>query len=880
MIELARRTVRALPEWARTLKSDSPQISDRTGSPMEPLSVDGKFFARGPERVRLFGVTYGPFRPVIPDEPFPPAAMVRDDFDKILALGANAIRTYHVPPEWLLELASERLGMLVDVPWSKHLCFLDSAVHRREARQAVARAARRGNRFDCVLAYSIGNEIPPDVVRWHGARRVERFLAELMDVSKQLHPSALVTYANYPPTEYLDLSFLDFLTFNVYLHDREVFRRYLFRLQNLVGEKPLVLGEIGMDTIRCGEVAQAEFLSGHLSATQLLGLAGGFVFSWTDEWHTGGHDVQDWAFGLTTADRLPKASYFALQETMERPPVELLPRRPRVSVVVCSYNGAATLAECLRSLGKLNYPDYEVILVNDGSTDNTREIADRFPSVRSIHQPNLGLSTARNVGLQAATGEIIAYTDSDCYADPDWLTLLVSQLLEGDSAAVGGPNFTPQDGWLAACVAASPGQPTHVLESDQVAEHIPGCNMAFWREALEAINGFDAQFRKAGDDVDVCWRLQQAGRWISFAPGAFVWHHRRQDPRSYLRQQAGYGEAEALLRFKHPDKFNGRGHGKWAGVLYGASLRGLVLDQAIVYRGTFGCGLFQCIYQPAPAYWAMAPGTLEWQSLTAALLPLGLFWWPVWLLSAVMFALSLLVAAVQAVQARLESKHDGWRARLLVAGLCYLQPLVRSFARYKTRYLGHYAKNVRPLGPLACRRRFQRLQETAFWTPAGRPSRTGLLHQLIDRLASRRCGTTVDTGWSDADLEVFRGPWTAVRIRTVQEEHGSGNGVVRVGYRLHVTMLSKAALSFSLATATFIACFSLTAAAVWSACVAIFVLVGWYRWAGLASRLRGIVDDLANQLGWLRQPASETVRLTASADQPPPKSRTNIAACR
>jgi hypothetical protein len=346
-----------------------------------------------------------------------------------------------------------------------------------------------------------------------------------------------------------------------------------------------------------------------------------------------------------------------------------------------------------------------------------------------------------------------------------------------------------------------------------------------------------------------------------------------------LRQQAGYGEAEALLRFKHPDKFNGRGHGKWAGVLYGASLRGLVLDQAIVYRGTFGCGLFQCIYQPAPAYWAMAPGTLEWQALAAALLPLGLFWWPVWLLCAAMFALSLLVASVQAVQARLEPKHDGWRARLLVASLCYLQPLVRSFARYKTRYLGHCAKSAQPLGPLVRRRHFPHLQETAFWTPAGRPSRTGLLHQLIDRLASRRCGTTVDTGWSDADLEVFRGPWTSVRIRTVQEEHGSGNGVVRVGYRLHVTMLTKAALWFGLATTAFIACFSLAAAAVWAACVAILVLVGWYRWAGLASRLRALVDDLADQLGWLRQPASERASSTARTEQPTAMSRTNIAAC-
>src|SRR5207247_3240379 len=205
---------------------------------------------------------------------------------------------------------------------------------------------------------------------------------------------------------------------------------------------------------------------------------------------------------------------------------------------------------------------------------------------RSIRHTNRGLSAARNAGLFAATGSIVAYTDSDCFADADWLTMLVRQLHETGAAAAGGPNLTPDDGWLASCVAASPGQPTHVLENDQVAEHIPGCNMAFCREALLAINGFDPMYRKAGDDVDVCWRLQQAGYWITFAPGAFVWHHRRQNPRAYFRQQAGYGEAEALLRFMPPDKFNGRGDGKWRGVLYGATLRGLSLWESSIYSGT------------------------------------------------------------------------------------------------------------------------------------------------------------------------------------------------------------------------------------------------------------------------------------------------------
>src|SRR5262249_44630111 len=153
-----------------------------------------------------------------------------------------------------------------------------------------------------------------------------------------------------------------------------------------------------------------------------------FVFAWTDEWHTGGYPVEDWAFGITHADRFPKASYHALGEVLERSPAGLLPEIPRVSVVVCTYNGGATLEQCLRSLLALDYPDYEVIVVDDGSTDDTRAILARFPAARAIHQPNQGLSAARNVGCQAASGAIVAYTDSDCYADPDWLTHLVFQL--------------------------------------------------------------------------------------------------------------------------------------------------------------------------------------------------------------------------------------------------------------------------------------------------------------------------------------------------------------------------------------------------------------------------------------------------------------------
>ena len=100
---------------------------------------------------------------------------------------------------------------------------------------------------------------------------------------------------------------------------------------------------------------------------------------------------------------------------------------PSVSVVVCAYNAADTLPDCLSSLQRLTYPDFEVIVVNDGSRDTTSDIAHSYPHVRVIDIPNGGLSAARNVGLAEGRGEIIAYTDADTRVDPEWLSHLVNR---------------------------------------------------------------------------------------------------------------------------------------------------------------------------------------------------------------------------------------------------------------------------------------------------------------------------------------------------------------------------------------------------------------------------------------------------------------------
>src|SRR5215208_4781249 len=147
------------------------------------------------------------------------------------------------------------------------------------------------------------------------------------------------------------------------------------------------------------------------------------------------------------------------------------------------------MEECLHSLMELDYPKYEVLGIDDGSTDATAQIACRFP-VRLLYRDRVGLSEARNMGLEQAQGEFVAYIDADAQADPDWLTYLALALEVPGTAGAGGPNpVPPNDPPVAQCVARAPGGPIHVLLDDERAEHVPGCNMAFWRECLLEMGG-------------------------------------------------------------------------------------------------------------------------------------------------------------------------------------------------------------------------------------------------------------------------------------------------------------------------------------------------------------------------------------------------------
>ena len=485
--------------------------------------VGGKFLFVGGEKTYIRGVSYGAFRPDSQGNEYHDIATIERDFAQMAANGINAVRIPHTtPPRSLLDAAQRHgLWVMVGLSAEQYLGFVIDKRRDVDIERVVRERVRRCAGHPALLCYALGNEIPAPVARWYGHRRVERYLARLHRAVKDEDPNGLVTYVNYPSTEYLELPFLDLLCYNVYLERQAALEAYLARLHNVAGDRPLILSEIGLDSLRNGEGVQAQSLDWQIRTAFAGGCTGVFVFAWTDEWHRAGAEVDDWAFGITDRERRPKPALAAAREAFAQVPV-LASSWPRISVVVCSHNGSRTIRDCLEGVRRLEYANFEVIVVDDGSTDATADIAREY-DVRLIRTESQGLSAARNTGMRAATGEFVAYLDDDAYPDPHWLQYLASAFARDGHVGVGGPNVPPPgDGPIAECVANAPGGPVHVLLSDREAEHIPGCNMAFRKTCLEAIGGFDPQFRTAGDDVDVCWRLQERGWTLGFHPAAMV----------------------------------------------------------------------------------------------------------------------------------------------------------------------------------------------------------------------------------------------------------------------------------------------------------------------------------------------------------------------
>jgi glycosyltransferase involved in cell wall biosynthesis len=748
--------------------------------------VDGKHLMLDAQPFRVRGVTFGSFVPRLDGELFPERSQVKADFAMIADAGMNCVRTYSVPPIDVIEAAEEHdLRLLVGMDYHDWRMEPEPsraarARIRDDARRTLDLALERCSGRTSILAVAVGNEVPADVVRVHGIAAVQDAFSELVGAIHDSDDHLLATYVNFPTTEFLQVDQQDLVCFNVFLEDPATLLRYLRHLQVVAGPRPLLVSELGLAAEIHGEEAQSASLRKQLAVVDDAGCAGATVFSWTDEWGVAGQAVEGWGFGVTDKERHPKLALSALTEWAHTPLVGRRDYWPQVSVVVCAYNEERTIEECLSSLERCTYPDLEVLVCDDGSTDRTLEIARGFP-FRLLELQHGGLSHARNAGLAASSGDVIAYLDADAACHPEWPFHLVLSLDGARVAATGGPNLPVVGaGFVERAVAQSPGAPAEVLVADDRAEHVPGCNMAYVRRTLEEIGGFDPVYTSAGDDVDVCWKLLERGDEIAFAPAAQVHHHRRGTVRGYLRQQRGYGRAERMLAGAHPQRFNRLAQARWRGFIYGGAAILPSLLRPVVYHGYMGAAPFQPVARRRAEIanmWAAAllPLTLPVAALGLLLAFLSP-WWA--LLSA---AAALVVAAyLAAVAASIPSQRGEPKPRrlaLLVGFLHLAQPFARTWGRLR----GRPAEGL------------------PFVHPAWSGDRWTWLRHLERELRTHNCSTRPGSPSAPWDLEVRAGPLLVGRVTTAVMWHWEPH--YSVAYRLRPLAWIAAALVVGVALA-------------------------------------------------------------------------------
>ena len=223
-------------------------------------------------------------------------------------------------------------------------------------------------------------------------------------------------------------------------------------------------------------------------------------------------------------------------------------------MVVCTYNRADSLKDCLEALSKQTYPHYEVIVVDDGSTDGTAEVAKGYEKtgVRYLRQENMGASAARNAGAMASGGEVICFTDDDGIPYTDWVEKMAAAFEDRQVSGVGGRVvYTMSD------------RPMTFLErfmrmwdpyNGKGEVYLGGLNAAFRRDVFERLGGYDENMRVA-EDIDLYLRFRESGRNPTHAPKALVYHKTRGSLMQLIRQFFVYGRGSYMLHRRYPGRY-------------------------------------------------------------------------------------------------------------------------------------------------------------------------------------------------------------------------------------------------------------------------------------------------------------------------------------
>jgi len=714
----------------------------------DPLRASGRFLRVAGEKVFLKMVVYGPF----PDSEsvdgtwLPERDEVERAFAQIAERGFNAVKICEIPPVWVADVAKlHGLRVWFGDEWSRHFDFVSQRPGRegilRDAQSRLVEATRMFRGHTGVGGIFVSNEVPAEMVRWIGWRKVRRALEELIAAAKKVDSERLFAYGNYPPTKWITPRNADVVAFNIYLEHRGDFARLLPHLHLLAGDRPLLISEFGVNIPDAGEAVQREVFDWSFREAHESRASGLCWFTWSASWRKQDGTAHDyWDFGLVTRDGEERLALQASREFLAELGGHAEKReRDSVAVVVCTRNGEARIAACVDSLLASRHPIDEIVVVDDGSTDSTSEIVNGYVArgVKLVTITPSGLSAARNHGAATTSSKWIAYTDDDCEVDEDWIAELLDAATRHRWDAVGGPNVTParvdKAGPTETVVDHAVGTASAVLLDDLRAEHLPGCNIIISRAAFHAVGGFRVNYQIAGDDVDICWQLLDAGFVLGYQPSAMVWHHRRASIFGYFKQQIGYGLAEALLAKDWPSRMTDAG-ARWQGVLYPAV--GLPRDPWGIYGSAFGlAGYPELLSAPAHA------DDPDWRGQRLVLKSLPVLW-------------QWIGAAVYRLQPYVRA-YGRWRG-----GMAWQFPVIRlDWARVLGR------------SPAAIERWFD-LSENG-------PTREELIREIERVFTGLGSDVRSDDGRREWDLEITRGDQAGspalIHVLTVMEYDGNNH---------------------------------------------------------------------------------------------------------
>ncbi len=236
------------------------------------------------------------------------------------------------------------------------------------------------------------------------------------------------------------------------------------------------------------------------------------------------------------------------------------PETPRFSVIVPAYQAADTLPACLAALSEqtIRHEDYEVIVIDDGSTDETAGVA-RAAGVTTIVQPHAGAATARNRGAAAGRGELLLFTDADCAPIPGWIEALSTPFTDSEVAGAKGAYLTRQRDLVARFTQLEYEDRYDRMAGSERIDFIDTYSAAYRRDIFLLNGGFDSSFL-IDEDQEFSFRLAEKGYKLVFVPAAHVYHQHNQTLAQYIRRKFRIGMWKVRVTRQHPTQVANDSH--------------------------------------------------------------------------------------------------------------------------------------------------------------------------------------------------------------------------------------------------------------------------------------------------------------------------------